>query len=1001
TLFRSEITLGAALQAYREAILKIRDVIAVDAKVAATALGRHPNHPWDSVVVTENGSLADAVMPALPPGFVSSIELYERTGEPLSASAWIGSRPEIEVEAAPEIFSARAAKVLARTWLTTIEVIAAADPSTRLGDLEIFPADDLEALRKLESGGDALAGDQTTIWQAFDKIASSHPQAPALGYAEEFATYSRLREAAESLASALHAAGTRAGDRVASRIDDRRYAALAVLACARLQAVYMPFDADIPSERVQRMIEVAEPKAIIRDGPEEPATAGLPHIHPDQHSAGDLPPFVPHDPFAPFCLLFTSGSTGEPKGVINHHHGILNEVLAVGKMLGIGPSDRVLQFASLGFDAALEEILGTLVAGAMLVPRQEAILGSFDRYQEFIEAQRITIADLPTAYWAAWCAWLAENEKSPPSCVRGVIIGGEKAGAASTLAWNRACDSSIPVFNTYGPTETAIVATASRLVVPDHGGDPPIGRPLPGLRARIVDGHGRIAALGRAGELWLGGAGVGLGYWKRPETTAEVFITEPGSSRPDWYRTGDLAKMDDHGILHFLGRADDQVKIRGKRIEPGEIQARLEAHEHVRRAHVGARNIKGQMILVAWVVAPGEDAASLTAFLRKDLPGWMTPSAFVFLEDLPLNARGKVDRKKLPDPAAIEAPANEEAADGSPLEVWMASLFAEVLGVEADTVRYDLDFAEQGGDSLSAMALATRLRQAGVDLDPGELAADSSPKALADKIHNNYGKARTEWEPVLRLRAGNPENPPLVLIHATPGDVLGYANLVAELPRSIPCLGVVSRSLHLPDQPHSTIEEMAAAYIEMLTPRLEGKKWILGGWCYGGIVAYEMARQLVAAGKEAPLVIMIETWAQSPASGLQNLKLKLAKAMAVLTMPAATKKIWKEARKHHQAVAEGPAENSDGFARSAVYQANMLAVARHRMGSYAGEVHLFLSDNAAADGTLPVANGGWHVLGAKPVVHSHGGNHSLALRPPHVAGLAAGITKLLQGSMKV
>jgi thioesterase domain-containing protein/aryl carrier-like protein len=459
--------------------------------------------------------------------------------------------------------------------------------------------------------------------------------------------------------------------------------------------------------------------------------------------------------------------------------------------------------------------------------------------------------------------------------------------------------------------------------------------------------------------------------------------------------------MDDHGILHFLGRADDQVKIRGKRIEPGEIQARLEAHPQVRRAHVGARSVNGQMILVAWVVAPDETQASLTSFLRKDLPSWMTPSAFVFLPDLPLNARGKVDRKKLPDPVMVEAASAEEAGEGQPLEIWMASLFAEVLGVEAATIRYDLDFAEQGGDSLSAMALATRLRQAGVDLDPGELVADSSPKALADKIHNNYGKARTEWEPVLRLRAGDPANPPLVLIHATPGDVLGYANLVAELPRSMPCLGVVSRSLHLPDQPHETIEEMAAAYIEMLTPRLEGKKWILGGWCYGGIVAFEMARQLVAAGKEAPMVIMIEAWAQSPADRMQSLKLKAAKAMAYLTMPSGAKKRWKEARKHHQAVAAGPAENSEGFARSAVYEANMRAINRLRLGSYPGEVHLFLSDKAADDGTLPLPYGGWHLLGAKCHVHAHSGNHSLALRPPHVGRLAADITKLLAGSMKV
>lgn len=990
-----DLTLGAALRFYREAVLAARDFTRADPREMAKGLGRPAGNLWDAVVMTENSSLEELVLPQLTSGFISSIEIHERTGEPLTASAWLGHRSEIEIEALPERFSESAAKQLAATWLKGIQQVADTAFDTPLEKLDPLSDNCLAQIAAHETDGPALAPVFGGIWQAFRETALSTPDAPARYSRGVTTTYAELMADAESLAAALWEAGVRQGDAVTSRIDDRAHAPVVVLACARIQAVYMPFDADIPPDRLRSMHEIAEPKALVSD---VPGSENLPRIDPGKLQLGATPPmpFEPHDAWLPFCLLFTSGSTGEPKGVINHHHGILNEVLAIGKMLDFRKSDRVLQFASLGFDAALEEILGTLLAGACLVPREEFILESFERYQEFLVTNSISIADLPTAYWAGWCAWLDANKTSPPAGIRAVIIGGEKAGAGSTDAWRRACGGSIPVFNTYGPTETAIVATAAPLVIPADGSDPPIGRPLPGLNVRIVDAAGRTAPSNRPGELWLGGAGVGLGYFKRPEATAAVFVPGERPGIPAWYRTGDVASMDENGVLHFLGRVDDQVKIRGKRIEPDEIRARLETVDGVRQAHVGAPMIEGRRQLVAWVVATSSEEEIRTA-LRRELPGWMVPAAFVFLESLPLNARGKVDRRSLPAPVLPEE--EEESGSEDSLEMWMASVFAEVLGIEPSSVRRSADFVEQGGDSLSAMILATRLAKAGVDLQPGELAVDSSPRLLAERIRQGYGKSRTSWEPLLQLRSGDPGKTPLVMIHATPGDVLGYSNLATELPRSLPCIGVVSRGLHLPDEAHGSIEEMAAAYIEALRPRLEGHPWILGGWCYGGIVAYEMARQLVAAGEPAPLVILIEAFAETPADPSQAKQLRLAKLSGLLKLPMKRKISFLKQRFAGNEESATPAEPADdGFSRSKIYQANMSAIARYFPQSYQGELQVLLSDED--DCGVPVKHGGWHILGARCVTHRITGGHHLALRPPHVSKLAVTIASLLESRQK-
>lgn len=995
-------TLGEVLTEYRKAVLEVRNSLVADPSLAAATMGRMASRPWDAVVMTERSTMEEAVIGRSPVGLVESLQLHERTGEPLSGAAWLGAEPAIEVESDPTHFSCEATRMLVNAWKEAIELIATVPLTVPLADLEPLPKAYLQRELQLESGGPPMAERGKTVWECFLKVVGQQPHAVAIQSETRQVTYGELHSAAESLALALHRGGVGVGDQVASRIDERRFAPMILLACARLGAVYMPFDRDLPAERVRQMFELASPVAIVQDSPLGDEHSDLFHIDPRAipGQSGTLPPFEPFDPFLPLCLLFTSGSTGEPKGVLNHHYGILNEVLSVGELLSLQTSDRVLQFPSLGFDASLEDILGTMMAGAMLVPRDESVVEGFDRFHRFLEKFEITVADLPTAYWAAWSGWLAQRRQSPPEVLRAVIIGGEKASVVSTQAWIEATNGSVPVLNTYGPTEASIAATFSRLFLPETGEDPPIGRPMPGMTVRLMDALGRPAAPGVSGEIILGGVGVGLGYLDRPEATAKVFGFEPQNpERPAWYRTGDLGWRDESGLLHYVGRVDDQVKIRGKRIEPGEIRAVLESHPDVEQAYVGTRTLNENLTLVAWLVAPGHgDGEVFEHFLQRELPSWMVPSHLVILESLPLNERGKVARRELPDPQPKEI----GDAKVTPLEKWLQTVFAEVLRVDRRQVDPDLDFAAQGGDSLSAMTLTSRLNQAGINFEPGELVADSSPRALARRIDEDYGKARTKWDPVIRLRLGDPERSPLVLIHPTPGDVLGYANLITELPSDIPCLGVVSRSLHLPHQPHYTIEEMAKSYIEELRPHLEGKRWILGGWCYGGVVAYEMARQLVENGEPAPLLLVIEGWAESPASSLRRWRLRLAKLEAFLRAGSSRRKAWLRGRLRKVAAepVEPGHESGDISNRSAAWTTNTQAIDRYEPLPYEGKMELFLTV-AEDSAKLPIKKGGWHVLGTKVGVNYHTGTHDRVLRPPFVSGLAAHLASIVNREEEV
>jgi amino acid adenylation domain-containing protein len=441
-------------------------------------------------------------------------------------------------------------------------------------------------------------------------------------------------------------------------------------------------------------------------------------------------------------VIYTSGSTGEPKGVMLAHRGLVNHNFAVARLYGLGPGDRVVQFCSIGFDVSVEEIFPTWASGATLVlrPAEVPILGR--PWVDWLERTRITVLNLPTAYWHEWTRDLERLGARVPDRVRLVIAGGEKALGSAYAAWRRAAGDRVRWINAYGPAETSVLATAYEpdaraLVSADR--DPPIGRPLANTTLEILD----AGQAGAPGELLIGGVGVARGYLGRPELTAERFVGEGDDRR---YRTGDLVRVGADGELEFVGREDEQVKVRGFRIEPGEIESALTRHAAVAEAAVVAReDAPGDKRLVAYVVGAGgaggaavPDPAELRRFLSERLPAYMVPSAFVSLEALPFTANGKVARDALPAPVrpAREPGAAPDAvpdAAGTPAERAIAAIVARVLG--RDGVGPGEDFFALGGHSLQAMqVLAAVHQELGAEIGVGTLYDEPTVAALAAAV---------------------------------------------------------------------------------------------------------------------------------------------------------------------------------------------------------------------------------------------------------------------------
>ena len=571
---------------------------------------------------------------------------------------------------------------------------------------------------------------------AISAQAAVHPDRVAVVDRGLALTYGQLVERALTLAQRV--TDLALGDaRIGVAVERSADAVVALLAILLARHAFVPLDVDAPPARLAFQLAdaqvgalIAEPKArktltayagpiISVDASGPPAPVGLPELRPR-----DLA-----------YVLYTSGSTGQPKGVMVERGSLARHCLDIAAYHRYTAADRVLQFASLAFDAALEQVFAPLTAGAAIVLR-DAELWTPAAFRAQLLAQAITVVDLPPAYLHQLAEhWVADPDTRPGPGLRRVIVGGDRLSAETLTLWRRAALEHVTLVNAYGPTEATITATVAE--VTGDTGSITIGRPLPGRSAHVLDADGRPAPDGEVGELCLGGVGLARGYLGRPDLTAERFVPDPfATDQPGarLYRTGDRVRRLPDGQLEFHGRHDRQVKIRGQRLELDEVEAALKTHPAIQDACVLARpNGSAGPVLTAFVEArekPGIE--QLREHLAQHLPTYMIPVAWSVLDALPRSASGKVDVTRLPEPtpdsARLGGRAPRDAVEASLSEIWM-----DLLG--RTTTDIDEPFFDAGGHSLLAVELVARIeRRFGVALPPSIVWAAPTIAALAARL---------------------------------------------------------------------------------------------------------------------------------------------------------------------------------------------------------------------------------------------------------------------------
>ncbi|MGE5756703.1 MAG: non-ribosomal peptide synthetase, partial [Planctomycetaceae bacterium] len=563
------------------------------------------------------------------------------------------------------------------------------------------------------------------VHRLFEAQVERTPDAIAVVSEDQALTYRQFNARANQLAHELRARGVVPGRLVAIGLPRSLDLAVGLLGILKAGGAFVPLDPAYPSERLECMLKDARAHLLLTQSQWRgrwPAHAGeticLDAIREavGRHPAEDLDGGATSEEAA--YVIYTSGSTGEPRGVVVRHRGLVNHNRAVAELFGLLPDDRVLQFSSLSFDIAVEEMFPTWLRGAAVVFRDEDYLLHPSEFSNWIQRERITALDLPTAYWHAWVGGLARLGEPLPGSLRLVVVGGEKASARSFADWRSIGGDRIRWINTYGPTEATIVATAYEPPRAGETGEPltelPIGRPIANTQIYLLDSRLEPVPVGLPGALYIGGEGLARGYLRRPALTAERFIPDPFGDVPGarLFRTGDLARWRTDGNLEFLGRLDQQVKVRGFRVEPGEVESALRRQPSVLEAVVEAYEATpGDKRLVAYVVPRSEaedGVAELRRGLQATLPDYMVPATFVMLEAMPLSSSGKIDRKALPAPdlGTLDRGAKYVAPRG-PTEESLAQVWAEVLGLERVGV---LDnFFDLGGHSLQAVQLVARI----------------------------------------------------------------------------------------------------------------------------------------------------------------------------------------------------------------------------------------------------------------------------------------------------
>ena len=733
----------------------------------------------------------------------------------------------------------------------------------------------------------AGVGLPATLTEALQAQAAATPDAVAVSFEGSTLTYRQFHQAANALAQRLTEAGAGPGTLVGLGAQRSLEMLVGMLAILKSGAAYLPLDPALPASRLRYMIDDATPSVLLLDAGLASEAAEL-RACDDEVAIVELggclqrsqkrSPTVSRatDPEDPAYVIYTSGSTGRPKGVVVPHRTVVNMLAAFHEGPGFAQGSRFLALATISFDIAASEIWLPLTSGerCTLASRADAIDPA--RLANMLRTEAIThLQATPSTYQSLIDdGWVGEPQLT-------AYCGGEHLGRTLADELNRRCQA---VWNMYGPTEATLFSTAG-LVTAE--GPITIGRPISRTRIYLLDGRGRPVPVGVPGELVIAGGGVTTGYLNRPELTAERFVSELGHPDQRMYRTGDLARYLPDGRIELLGRLDLQVKIRGHRVELGEIESVVAASSGAAAAVVVLRDkTPGDQHLVAYLASHGVERASpseLRATLQGLLPAYMVPSAFVWMDALPMTATGKVDRGALPDPGvADQVRASSSGVPATPLERRLAGIWARLLGV--DTVGSEDDFFELGGHSLLAVRLVTTIEQElGRPVTVSMLVnGDATVRGLAARLESaGSGGVRQEprsagaWTPeIVRL---NPDGDlvPVIIFMPSRESLPALRHLRSSFDERQPVIGLVvglNEQARFPREAGvASIARESLSVLRELQP--PGQPYRIAGYSMAGLIAYEVVSLLLAGGSEVAWLGLIDTY--SPSQAVRELSIAL------------------------------------------------------------------------------------------------------------------------------
>jgi amino acid adenylation domain-containing protein len=923
-------------------------------------------------------------------------------------------------EFSTDLFTAETVARFGRHLSTLMEAAGRA-PKTALDALPLqAPA---EVRRRLDQWNEAgrLVAPAITIAARFEAVVARHGADIAVSQGDTVWTYDELNARANRLAWHLRGLGIAAETAVGLLMERSPEAVMAMLAVAKAGGFFLPLNPDDPIDRLTQLIDEAQPAAILlQDHLSDRLPSGMFYaLSVDAgealfagESAENPPPAG--GPESLLYVMHTSGSTGVPKGVAVPHRAV-QRLVNDPNFVSIAPTDRVLQFAPLSFDASVLEIWLPLLNGAQLWIAPPGAL-SLAELGAAVRASEASIA----WFTAGLFHQLIDHQIADLAGLRQVLAGGD----ALSVAHVRKLAAAYPglrIINGYGPTENTVFTTCHTVGTAETlGTSVPIGRPVNGTRVFIVDRRGEPVPVGVPGELVTGGSGLARGYFRQPEATEERFVTDPVSRVEGAcvYRTGDRARWLPDGTIEFLGRLDQQVKLRGFRIELGEIEAALRQQHAVRDAVAHVRGVGADKQLVAYFTTDADEpptTAELREFLGGRLPAYMVPAVFVRLAELPLGRNGKVNRRALPDPDSVAGALAGGLGPRTPLEARLVGIWQDVLGVAHVGVK-DL-FFELGGHSLLATRLLAEVEgRLGARVSLNLLFEHGTIEAMAAAIESGEGNA--PFSPLVGLKPEGAKAP-LFCVHPGGGSVLSYFDLAARFPKDRAFYALQAPGLDGRMPPLRSVEDMATAYVKAIRERFPQGPYHLAGHSFGASVAFEMARQLEAAGSgPVGALILLDHLAPDVARGMidheptdvEALDFMAHQIGAHFGVPFALPVADLESRTPEErlqlflerardaGIAPPGADVAMIAGLVAVYQANLHALLNYRPGSLRGGLTLVRTSGVAAETTAD-PSAGWAALAAGGVaVVDAEGDHNSMLRPPFVDRLAARLGDLLDAA---